>query len=133
MREEQALRPTAEFSCIRFRQAGNDGCDQHGSIHQAIAVVGEDQISTRVTGGPVGVARARHGAVVDNKGSGAESPDWIRSVTEITNRVGVLWKIAGSMLAPAGDMGGSGEPIYGSEGCYPFRSVARTMDGWSSA
>jgi hypothetical protein len=133
VREEQAVRPTAEFSCIGFRQAGNDGCDQHGSIHQAIAVVGEDHASTRVTGGPVSVARARHGAVVDNKGSGAESPDWIRSITEITNHVGVLSWIAGSKLAPAGRYGRSGEAVYRSAGGCSFRSVIRTMEGCSSA
>ena len=53
-------------------------------------------------GGPVSVARARHGAIVDNKGSGAESPDWIRSITEITNHVGVLSWITGIETGPRG-------------------------------
>ena len=133
VREEQSLRPTAEFSCIGFRQAGNDECGQHGSIHQAIAVVGEDHISTRVTGSPVSVARARHGAVVDNKRSGAESPDWIRSITEITNHVGVLSWIVDRNWPPRGRYGRSVEAVYGSASGCSFRSVIRTMEGCSSA
>src|ERR1039457_283412 len=133
MREEQALRPTSEFSYLRVSQAGDDGCGHHGAIHKAVAIIGKDQGSTGVTCCPVGVARARHGSVVDNKGSGAESPDWIRSITKITNHVGVLSWIAGSKLAPAGDIEGSENLFPKVKRCYPFKSMTRTMDEWSTA
>jgi hypothetical protein len=74
VREKEALCPTAEFPYLRLGQAGDDRCEQHGSIHETSAVAGQDQVSTRITRCPVGVARARHSAVVENKGSGAESP-----------------------------------------------------------
>ena len=91
VRKEEALRPTAELSYIRLSQIGDGGSDLHGSIHKTVAVIGKDHISTRITRRPVGIAGARQGAVIDDKGSGLESPDGIRSITEITDHVGILW------------------------------------------
>ena len=90
VREKEALRPTAKFPYVRLGKIGDGGSDQHGSVHETIAVIGQYQVSAGITRRPVGVARARHGAVVENKGSGAESPNGIRSITKITNHVGFL-------------------------------------------
>ena len=40
VREKEALCPTAEFPYLRLRQAGDDRCEQHGSIHETSAVAG---------------------------------------------------------------------------------------------
>jgi hypothetical protein len=38
--EKETLCPTAEFPYLRLRQAGDDRCEQHGSIHETSAVAG---------------------------------------------------------------------------------------------
>jgi hypothetical protein len=97
--EKETLCPTAEFPYLRLRQAGDDRCEQHGSIHETSAVSGKDQVSTRITRCPVGVARARYRAIVENEGSGAESPGGIRNITEITDHLGSSIRLPRSTLS----------------------------------
>jgi hypothetical protein len=85
VREEEALRPPAEFPYLELSQVCDGRCDEHGSIHETTAIIGQDQIPASVTRGPVGVAHTRHGAVVNNKGFRSESPNGIRSITEVAN------------------------------------------------
>ena len=83
--EKETLRPTAKFPYLRLRQAGENRCIQHGSIHKTISVTCEDQAMTGITCCPVGIACADHWAVVNNEGSGLEPPDRVRRITKITN------------------------------------------------